>query len=238
MARAEAAARLNACVTWLDPQNPTDGEFAGIPTVLKDNEEMTGYPTTFGSRAVPRHPRGARLPLRGPLAAAGVRDPGQERVAGVRADGHDRVRWITAPPATRGGSTTAPVVPPAARRRWSRPGWCRSPTPTTAVGRSGSRPRAAAWWGSNRRAGVWSTSRRWIRLPVNIVTQGVVTRSVRDTVAFYRGDGQDPSCGRPPTHRAGGRSRELAHRGHHRGSRGHARRWRGARGRDRRRAAV
>ncbi|MCB0901311.1 MAG: amidase, partial [Actinobacteria bacterium] len=61
MARAQAAAPLNAVVTWVeDPAG--DGPFAGVPTFLKDNEDLPGYPTTFGSRAVPR--RDAENPTR------------------------------------------------------------------------------------------------------------------------------------------------------------------------------
>ncbi|MDV7394767.1 amidase family protein, partial [Arthrospira platensis SPKY1] len=53
---ASADATLNAVVSMVDQPIPTQGPFAGIPSVLKDNEELTGYPTLQGSRAMPQTP--------------------------------------------------------------------------------------------------------------------------------------------------------------------------------------
>ena len=69
VARARLAnEQLNAVTAWVDEPLgtevavPDDAPFAGIPTLLKDNEELTGYLTTQGSSAVPEivRPRPAR----------------------------------------------------------------------------------------------------------------------------------------------------------------------------------
>ena len=88
-------------------------------------------------------------------------------------------RGASAPRATRGIWTGRRAAPAAAPRPRSPPGWSRSPTATTAAGRSGSPRRAADWWGSSRPAG---------RVSVGpdagqsfLVTDGVLTRTVADT---------------------------------------------------------
>lgn len=54
-ARARAVnERLNAVVCWVDDDSlaAPDGPFSGVPTVIKDNEHLAGYPTTQASFAV------------------------------------------------------------------------------------------------------------------------------------------------------------------------------------------
>ena len=80
-------------------------------------------------------------------------------------------------PATRGRSTARPAARAAARRRRWPPGWCRSPTATTAAARSGSRPPAAAWSGSRPRADGCRSARTAGRASSSI--DGVLTRTVR-----------------------------------------------------------
>ena len=55
----DRAADLNATVARIDPESElrnllvgSSGAFAGIPSYVKDNEDVTGLPTTQGSRAV------------------------------------------------------------------------------------------------------------------------------------------------------------------------------------------
>ena len=59
MGRAEQANRvLNAVCTWVERSSAgrADGPFAGVPSAVKDNEDLAGYPTSWGSRAVPDRP--------------------------------------------------------------------------------------------------------------------------------------------------------------------------------------
>lgn len=50
--------RLAAVVDWVEPQSlrpppSPDGPLAGVPTVVKNNEPLAGYPTVEGSAALP-----------------------------------------------------------------------------------------------------------------------------------------------------------------------------------------
>jgi len=58
--RAAAHARIaaandavNAVVCDVEIPPATDGPFRGIPTAVKDNQDLTGYPTRHGSSAGP-----------------------------------------------------------------------------------------------------------------------------------------------------------------------------------------
>lgn len=54
LARANATdGQLNAVVDWIPEPSHTTGPLAGIPTFLKDNEDLLGHPTRFGSAATP-----------------------------------------------------------------------------------------------------------------------------------------------------------------------------------------
>ena len=66
MARAERAnTELNAVCTWVgrSSSGPANRPFAGVPTAIKDNEDLAGYPTSWGSRAVPDQPARASSPF-------------------------------------------------------------------------------------------------------------------------------------------------------------------------------
>ena len=58
--------------------------------------------------------------------------------------------------------------------------------PTTAVARSGSRRRLTDWSVSKPTRGRLAQDALMRQMPVRIVSDGVLTRSVRDTAAFYR----------------------------------------------------
>ncbi|HEY4991350.1 MAG TPA: amidase family protein, partial [Nakamurella sp.] len=70
VARARSVnARLNAVAAWVDenPRTfgapPLEGLLAGIPTVIKDNEDLAGYATTQGSWAMPERPAKVSSPF-------------------------------------------------------------------------------------------------------------------------------------------------------------------------------
>ena len=166
IARTEAVNdRLNA-VAYADfdgarerAADPHGGFFAGVPTFVKDNVDVAGMPTMQGSDAWAPAPATGRRRLRP--------DVPRDRPAAARQDPALRVRLLAPAPSTRasgrsaarGPSTTRPVPRRPARPRWSRRARSRSPTPTTVAGRSGSRPRSTAWWGSSRPAAGWRRTR-------------------------------------------------------------------------------
>ena len=99
MARARAAnPHLNAVAHWFDDPVrtevvvPDDAPLAGIPTFIKDNEEVAGFPTTQGSRAVPDIPAPACSPIVAALLGLGLEPLGATHHARVRADREHRVQ--------------------------------------------------------------------------------------------------------------------------------------------------
>ena len=182
--RAEQARSLNAVVTWLDEPAPGDGPFAGIPSFIKDNEDIQGYPTTFGSRATPRTP--AHHSSRfvndwtqlgfDTLGKSALPEFGLTATTEPIAHGPTRNPWNSAYSAggSSGGSAAlvaAGVVPIA----HANDGGGSIRIPASCCGLVGLKP------SRGRLVDVEAMD----VMPVNIVTQGVVTRTVRDTVAFY-----------------------------------------------------
>lgn len=184
LARARAAQQLNAVVTWMDAEEAIEGAFAGVPTFLKDNESMPGYPTTFGSRAVPWVPAVEPTRFAVHWRQLGVQTLGKSALPEFGLTGtteplaHGPTRNPWGLDHTTGGSSggsaalvAAGVVPMAHANDGG--GSIRIPASCCGlVGLKPSRGRLVDVEGMDR-------------LPVNLVTQGVVTRSVRDTVAFY-----------------------------------------------------
>ena len=136
-----------AALAAADDDRPGDPRpFAGVPIAIKDNRAGRGDAADDVQRPVrrtssPPHDalssrrlRDAGFVIVGTTDAAGVRDPAHHRAAALRPDAQP------VGPRAHAGRLAA-----AAPRRRSRPGWCRSPTATTAAARSGSRPPAAAW---------------------------------------------------------------------------------------------
>ncbi len=184
MARAQAAAPLNAVVTWVEDA-AGDGPFAGIPTFLKDNEDLPGYPTTFGSRAVPRHAAENPTRLVEHWRRLGFDTLGKTALPefGLTATTEPLEHGPTLNPwgmdhsvgGSSGGSAAmvaAGVVPIA----HANDGGGSIRIPASCCGLVGLKPSR----------GRLVDPEAMDQMPVKIVTQGVVTRSVRDTVEFYR----------------------------------------------------
>ncbi len=184
MARAQAADRLNAVVTWVD-QEPRSGEFAGVPTFVKDNEDIAGYPTTFGSRAVPRRPAEERTRFVAQWDELGFQTLGKSALPefGLTATTEPLDHGPTRNPwhldHTTGGSSggsaalvAAGVVPIA----HANDGGGSIRIPAACCGLVGLKPSR----------GRLIDPEAMDQLPVKVATQGVLTRSVRDTVEFYR----------------------------------------------------
>ena len=192
MARARSAnQQLNAVTAWVEEPLATeviafadDAPLAGIPTLVKDNEDLVGYVTTEGSWAMPDRPAGACSPwvaqfLRlgvSPIAKTTLPEFGLTASTESRRFGSTRNPWHTGRSAggSSGGSAAlvaAGVVPIA----HANDGGGSIRIPAACCGLVGLKPTRGRLVDLNELR----------RLPVHITTQGVLTCSVRDTARYY-----------------------------------------------------
>ena len=175
---------LNAVVRPLDLGDAANGPFAGIPTVLKDNEDLEGYPTLHGSWAPADRPAAATSPWVAqyvalgftPMAKTTLPEFGLTATTESTRYGATRNPWNTGH--STGGSSggSAALVASGA-------------VPIGHANDGGGSIRIPA--ALNGLVGLKPSRGRLIdlpeldRLPVNLVTQGVLTRSVRDTAYYF-----------------------------------------------------
>lgn len=165
---------------------PGNGIFAGVPTFVKDNTDLTGLPTNHGSLAVNARPAKTESAFAKQYMQQGFISLGKSSLPefGFNASTEymhaepTRNPWHTeySSGASSGGSAAlvaAGVVPIA----HANDGGGSIRIPAAACGLIGLKP--------TRGRLVDSEAAR--SLPVNIVSEGVVTRSVRDTAHFYAG---------------------------------------------------
>jgi amidase len=191
VARAHAAdPHLHAVVRHLpggtitDAPVPEDAPFAGLPTLLKDNEAVIGHPALSGSWAVPDTPSQASTPfvrhLRrlglDPIACTTLPEFGITASTESSRFGATRNPWDTNRSAggSSGGSAAlvaAGVVPIG----HVNDGGGSTRIPAAACGLVGLKPTR----------GRLPDALGVDRLPVQITAQGVLTRTVRDTALFY-----------------------------------------------------
>lgn len=161
-----------------------EGPFTGVPTFVKDNIDVAGLPTNHGTDAFVARPAAQDSPVVAQLKAQGLNVLGKSRLpefgfsASTEYVRRDPVRnpWNLAysAGASSGGSAAlvaAGVVPIA----HANDGGGSTRIPAAACGLVGLKPtrgRLVADAMDNR-------------LPIRIATQGVLTRSVRDTARFY-----------------------------------------------------
>lgn len=183
--RLEQVTGLNAitCRTEVPTLGAADAPLAGIPTVIKDNENLTGYPTLHGSAAMPATVKAADSPWVAqyrqmgvvPIAKTTLPEFGLTATTESTRFGATRNPWNTdySVGGSSGGSAAlvaAGVVPLG----HANDGGGSVRIPAAACGL----------------VGMKTTRGRIIdipeldQLPVNLVTQGVVTRSVRDTALY------------------------------------------------------
>jgi amidase len=181
---------LHAVAGWV-PEVPrtevvvADGApLAGLPTLLKDNEPLTGHLCQYGSRAVPEVPAVACSPLTSLMLGLGL-DPIARTTmpefgltASTETTGFGATRNPWDPDRSVGGSSggsaslvAAGVVPLAHANDGG--GSIRIPSACTGLfGLKPTRGRLPDPLGAER-------------LPVRTVAQGVLTRTVRDTALFF-----------------------------------------------------
>ena len=211
IARAEALnPQLNALVVTdferarAHAAAPAGGVFAGVPTVVKDNEHVFGLPTRSGSRATPASPAAADSPFVSQFRSTGVVIIGKS----------------TLPPFGFSASTEFDDDPPT-RNPWNLDfSTGASSGGSAALVAAGVVPIAHAndGGGSIRipaaccgLVGLKATRGRIVdplesaSLPVNILANGVVSRTVRDTAAFVEGaEAFRPPAGMPAVGRVEG----------------------------------
>lgn len=165
---------------------PRSGVFAGVPTFIKDNTDLKGLPTNQGSAAVNARPAKDDGAFARQYLAQGFVTVGKSRMpefgfnASTEYLGQAPVRnpWHTdySSGASSGGAAAlvaAGVVPIA----HANDGGGSIRIPAAACGLVGLKPTR----------GRFRDAESVSSLPVNIVGEGVVTRTVRDTARFFGG---------------------------------------------------
>lgn len=166
-------------------RQPAPGYFSGVPTLLKDNVEVAGLPTQHGadafvSRPAPRHGDVARLfDALGAVTLAKTRmsEFGFSASCEHPRQGPVRSPWDTA--RTAGASSAgagALVAAGAVPLAHGNDGGGSIRIPAAVNGLVGLKPTR----------GRTPSERESRAMPLRIVADGVVTRSVRDTAAFLR----------------------------------------------------
>ena len=174
-----AQARERAATPW-------QGELSGVPTFIKDNDDVEGVPTTHGSRALSRQPASRSSKFVDQFHSLGLVCLGKTTMPefGLTGTTESTAHGATRNPwnldhstgGSSGGSAAmvaAGVVPIA----HGNDGGGSTRIPAACCGLVGLKPtrgRLVNVEGSHL-------------LPVNLVHQGVLTRSVRDTAVFYAG---------------------------------------------------
>jgi amidase len=160
------------------------GPLSGVPTFIKDNVDVAGLPTRHGSAAVPRRPAASDGPFVRQFLAQGLVTLGKSRLPEFGfnattefADGTPPTRnpWHTefSSGASSGGAAAlvaAGVVPIA----HANDGGGSIRIPAACCGLVGLKPTR----------GRFIDDKAARSLPINIISEGVVTRSVRDTAHF------------------------------------------------------
>ncbi|WP_020105192.1 amidase [Nocardia sp. 348MFTsu5.1] len=163
--------------------SPAAGAFAGVPTFIKDNTHVAGLPTAYGSRAVHPTPRPANEPFTDQYLSTGMTVLGKTTLPefGFSASTEfeslppTRNPWNTgySSGASSGGSAAmvaAGVVPIAHANDGG--GSIRIPAA------------ACGLVGLKMTRGREVQSLQGHQMPVDIVSNGALTRTVRDTAAF------------------------------------------------------
>ncbi|MFF8833500.1 amidase [Streptomyces sp. NPDC015131] len=179
-------ARLNAVQVHIDdpvPATATGGALAGVPTFVKDNVDYLGLPTGHGSAAFT--PRAARrhAPFTRQFLSSGVTVLGKTRMPEfgfsptTEYEGAEPVRnpWNTGHSAGgSSGGSAALVAAGAVPVAHANDGAGSIRIPAAACGLVGLKP--------TRGRVVLNAQGR--QLPIDLVSDGVVSRTVRDTAAF------------------------------------------------------
>jgi len=165
--------------------DPRGGYFAGIPTFVKDNSDLSGLPTMQGTDAFAPVPAKADGDFARMFLATGVVPLGKTRLSeyGFSASAeHPRLGPVRSPWSTEhtagasSAGSAALVAAGAVPIAHANDGGGSIRIPAAVNGLVGLKPTR----------GRLAQDRVFHRMPVRLVADGVVTRSVRDTAAFLR----------------------------------------------------
>jgi amidase len=187
IARAERVGALNAVVydAYDAPRSTGDPDapLYGVPTYVKDNTDVAGMPSNHGTDAYVARPAGSDGPYTRQFLATGLTVLGKTAMpeygfnASTEFQGREPARNPWQPEYSVGASSggaaalvAAGVVPIA----HANDGGGSIRIPAACAGLIGLKP--------TRRRHIDGPSAR--QMPINVISEGVVTRSVRDTAAF------------------------------------------------------
>jgi amidase len=183
--RLNAVAFLDADRARAEARAPRGGFFAGVPTFVKDNVDVAGMPTQQGADAWHPRPRPADGDFARMYLATGVLPLGKTRLSefGFSPSAeHPRLGPVRCPwnlDHTAGASSAgsgALVAAGAVPIAHANDGGGSIRIPASVNGLVGLKPTR----------GRLAQDALMRRMPVRIVVDGVLTRSVRDTAAFFR----------------------------------------------------
>ncbi len=168
-----------------EAQHPRGGWFAGVPTFVKDNVDVAGMPTQHGADAFRAEPAEADGDFARMYLATGLIPLGKTQLSEFGFSGaadHVRLGPVRSPwhtdhyaGASSAGSA-ALVAAGAVPIAHANDGGGSIRIPASVNGLVGLKPTR----------GRLAQDRMMREMPVRIVSDGVLTRSVRDTAAFYR----------------------------------------------------
>ncbi|PTR25585.1 amidase [Rhodococcus sp. OK519] len=168
----------------LQAEAPQAGVFAGVPTIIKDNVDVAGLPTGQGSTAFTPEPARRDSAFVEQFLSTGAVPIGKSRLpefgfsASTEYEHADPVRNPWNPEYSSGassGGSAALVASGALPFAHANDGGGSIRIPAAACGLVGLKP-------TRGRTVADATDKT---MPIRIVTQGVVTRSVRDSARFY-----------------------------------------------------
>jgi amidase len=167
------------------PVRPDDGFFSGVPTFIKDNVDVAGLPTMRGTDAWPPQPAAVDGEFTRLYLATGMTPLGKTRMSeyGFSASAeHPRLGAVRNPwntDHTAGASSSgsgAFVAAGAVPIAHANDGGGSIRIPASCNGLVGLKPSR----------GRLPLDKEVSRMPIRIVANGMLSRSVRDTAAFYR----------------------------------------------------
>ena len=199
-ARARAVQpELNAVTVWVDEPPlgvAPSGPLAGVPTLIKDNEPLAGYPTSHGSSCTSDRPETTSSPWvahalalgLSPVAKTALSEFGLTATTESQRFGATRNPWnLDRSAGGSSGGTAALVAAGVVPLGHGNDGGGSIRIPASCCGLVGLKP---------TRGRLPDAA---ISLPVDITVQGVLTRTVRDTARYYaEAERQHPVTDLPP----------------------------------------
>jgi amidase len=168
-----------------EARHPRGGWFAGVPTFVKDNVDVAGMPTQHGTDAFTARPAAADGDFARMYLATGLVPLGKTQLSEFGFSGaadHVRLGPVRSPWSTdhyagaSSAGSAALVAAGAVPIAHANDGGGSIRIPAAVNGLVGLKPTR----------GRLAQDRMMREMPVRIVSDGVLTRSVRDTAAFYR----------------------------------------------------